>query len=79
MKKSADIGLDISASPSEQNNLLMYFWEDVDVAYIKNELVNNIEVWKIFSSDGLELAVADSRECAFILAKQNDFEPKSAH
>ena len=35
--------------------------------------------WGIYDADGIRIAVTDDRECAFILAKQNDLSPQSAH
>lgn len=46
-----------------------------DVVFIKNENL----VWKVFSSDGTQLAATDSRAFAFILARQYNLTPQSVH
>ena len=52
---------------------------DQEVAFIKSDKISDNEVWKIYTADGTQLAIADSRDFAFILARQNDLDPKSVH
>lgn len=54
-------------------------WNDEDVAFVKCDRVSNSDVWRLFAADGTELAVTDSRDLAFILARQHDFVPQSVH
>ncbi len=54
-------------------------WGDQEVAFIKSDKISDNEVWKIYTADGTQLAIADSRDFAFILARQNDLDPKSVH
>jgi hypothetical protein len=61
------------------DNNAFVVWGDVDAAYIKSEIVDGNEVWKVYASDGTELAATDSREFAFVIARQGDLEPKSVH
>lgn len=61
-----------------------YAWEnmfgnDKDMAFVKCDKVSNSDVWRLFAADGTELAVTDSRDLAFILARQHDFVPQSVH
>jgi hypothetical protein len=49
------------------------------IVFIKPAKVSNSYVWRLYSADGKELAVADSRDMAFILARQNNFIPYSVH
>lgn len=54
-------------------------WNDEDVVFVKCDKVSNSDVWRLFTSDGTELAVTDSRDLAFIVARQRDFIPLSVH
>lgn len=54
-------------------------WDDQEVAFIKSDTISDNEVWKVYAADGTQLAIADSRAYAFVLARQNDLEPKSVH
>lgn len=50
-----------------------------EVAFVKSDIKDGEAKWYIYSSDGTKIAEANSREFAFILAKQNDFAPCSVH
>ena len=63
----------------EPARLPMLIWGDADVVFIKSGVVDGCEIWKIFGADGTELAIAESRDCAFLIARQNGMEPKSTH
>lgn len=54
-------------------------WNDDDVAFIKNDIHDGKQMWMIYTADGTKIAATDDRDFAFIMAKQNDFEPKSVH
>lgn len=54
-------------------------WNDEGVAFVKCDRVSKSDVWRLYAADGTELAVTDSRDLAFILARQHDFVPQSVH
>lgn len=54
-------------------------WNDDDVAFIKNDVMDGKEMWLICAADGTKLAATDNRDFAFIMAKQNDLKPTSVH
>lgn len=54
-------------------------WNDSNVAFIKNDIHEGKEMWLIYAADGTKIAATDDRDFAFIMAKQNDLEPKSVH
>ena len=64
---------------TEEDYEAMSSWGDQEVAFIKSDKISDNEVWKIYTADGTQLAIADSRDFAFILARQNDLDPKSVH
>ena len=47
--------------------------------FIKEDEYNGKYFWGIYDSEGTRIAVTDNRECAFALARQNDFIPSSVH
>ena len=55
----------------------------VDVADLPDELQEQAmgaeTVYALCSEDGEQIALAGSRDLAFILARQNDFAPVSVH
>ncbi len=54
-------------------------WNDEDVAFIKGDVQNGKDMWLIYAADGTKLATTDNRDYAFIVARQNNLEPKSVH
>ena len=52
-------------------------WNDERVAFIKND--SHKRQWVIFSADGKQLASSADRDAAFLMARQNNYEPKSVH
>lgn len=56
-----------------------FMWDDTDAVFIKLYSVNGRDKWVVYSSDGSEIAEVDSREQAFVVARQNNFHPCSAH
>lgn len=50
-----------------------------EAVFIKADECNGKSFWGIYNADGERVAVTDNRECAFALARQNDFEPCSVH
>ena len=54
-------------------------WNDEKVAFIKKDVYEGRNVWMIYGADGLKIAATEDRDFAFIVAKQNDLEPKSVH
>ncbi len=57
----------------------MGFWNDENVAFIKQANENGKIMWSIYAADGEKIAMTDNREFAFIVAKQNDLNPQSVH
>ena len=47
--------------------------------FIKEDEYQGKIFWGIYNLEGIRIAVTDNRECAFVLARQNDLEPQSAH
>lgn len=54
-------------------------WNDKDVAFIKNDVLDGKSVWMIYAADGTMLASVDSRDYAFMVAKQNNLQPQSVN
>ena len=54
-------------------------WNDEHSAFIKYDTYEGRPMWLIYGADGEKIAATDSREFAFIVAKQNDLEPYSVH
>ncbi len=50
-----------------------------EVAYVKQDMNGDKIVWGIYSGDGARVAVAENRELAFAMIKQNELEPLDAH
>ncbi|MBQ1612006.1 MAG: DUF1150 family protein [Alphaproteobacteria bacterium] len=48
-------------------------------AFIKQERISGSNVWRLCADDGTELATTDSRDLAFILARQHNLVPYSVH
>lgn len=54
-------------------------WNDEHSAFIKYGTYEGRPMWLIYGAGGERIAATDSREFAFIVAKQNDLEPHSVH
>ena len=52
-------------------------WNDEHIAFIKNDPCKH--QWTIFNADGKQLASVADRDHAFLMARQNNYEPKSVH
>ena len=63
----------------EETYAALINWDDQEIAFVKGEEVAGMEIWRVYAADGTQLAIADSRDAAFMLARQNDLEPKSVH
>lgn len=50
-----------------------------ETAYIKQEQLNNDSVWAIYNEQGEKLGYASSREVAFAVVNQNEFNGLSVH
>ncbi len=59
--------------------LSLLAYDDEKVAFIKSDGSNTSGIWEIYGADGTKLAATDNRECAFMVARQNDLEPQSVH
>lgn len=78
MNKSDRKNVDLAELPPEVEAELCS-WNDEDVAFIKNDIHDGKPMWLIYAADGTKIAATDDRDFAFIMAKQNDFDPKSVH
>lgn len=54
-------------------------WHDEKLAFIKHDGHDGDNLWIIYDSDGSKIAATSDRDFAFIVARQNDFEPCSVH
>lgn len=54
-------------------------WHDDKAAFIKHDLFEGKLMWMIYDAEGERIAATDDRDFAFIVAKQNDLTPYSAH
>ncbi len=54
-------------------------WNDENVAFIKQAECDGKIMWSIYGADGIKIAMTDNREFAFLVARQNDLDPKSVH
>lgn len=54
-------------------------WNDEHSAFIKYDIYEDKPMWLIYGPDGEKIAATDSREFAFIVARQNDLKPYSVH
>lgn len=59
--------------------LSLFCYNEENVAFIKSDGNKNNSVWEIYDADGTKLAATDNRECAFMVARQNDLDPQSVH
>jgi len=50
-----------------------------EVAYVRAAIVDNVQVWSIYSASGDELGVAPSFNQAWAAIVQNDLQPVSVH
>ena len=64
---------------NDENWEMMLSWDDENVAFIKSDMCDGHRMWGIYGADGTKLAAADNRAFAFVMARQNDLEPKSVH
>ncbi len=64
---------------TEEEYATLLSWSDQEVAFIKSDKIENGEIWRVYTADGTPLAVADSRDFAFVLARQNNLDPQSVH
>lgn len=55
------------------------FWNDQNVVFIKNDVQDGKDMWLLYAADGTKLATTDNRDFAFLVARQNNLEPKSVH
>ncbi len=53
--------------------------DDERTAFIKQDVFDGKPMWLICGADGERIAATDNRDFAFIVARQNDFEPYSVH
>lgn len=59
-------------------------WDAVEsmeekVAFIKHDFIEGKSIWGIYDAEGVRLAATESRDFAFVVARQNDYIPYSVH
>ena len=54
-------------------------WEDEHSAFIKQDMYDGKKLWLIYDAEGERIAATDSREFAFVVARQNNLNPCSVH
>jgi hypothetical protein len=54
-------------------------WGVEDVAYIRRSFVDGEETWTIHAAEGTQMGVAETKEIAEAMIRQNDLEPSSVH
>ncbi len=54
-------------------------WNDEKAAFIKHDMYDGKMMWMVFDADGERIAATDDRDFAFVVAKQNNLTPYSAH
>lgn len=54
-------------------------WGLEDIAYIKQDIVNNEPVWSIYAAEGTRMGYAAERDVALAIISQNDMTPMSVH
>ncbi|MDA0260603.1 MAG: DUF1150 family protein [Proteobacteria bacterium] len=54
-------------------------WSAPYLAYIKPFSIDSQEVFAICAADGTQLGVCQTREVAFVAARQHDLDPHSVH
>lgn len=69
----------INAETAEDWQQEMCEWEGANAAFIKQDWRNGQIMWSIYDAFGERIASTDNRDFAFIIARQNDLEPVSAH
>lgn len=57
----------------------LQLWNDDHSAFIKYDVYEGKPMWLIYDAEGEKIAATDSREFAFIVARQNDLDPHSVH
>lgn len=50
-----------------------------EVAYVKTVTLEGRQTFEVHAADGTPLTVMPDRETAFVVIRQNDLEPVSAH
>ena len=55
------------------------YCEQEKTVFIKGGMYNGKYLWGIYDIDGNRMAVTENRDCAFVVAEQNDFLPLSVH
>ncbi len=63
---------------SEQSKILDQ-WSSGNIAYVKPIDDEGVTYYVVCGSDGRTLAIAPTRDLAFVVTRQHDFEPQDAH
>lgn len=81
-KKSVESCIDMKKNFEDldrETQAELSFWNDENVAFIKSGYEDGKRIWAIYAADGEKIAMTDDRDFAFVVAKQNDLNPKSVH
>lgn len=52
-------------------------WNDEKLAFVKKDVYEGKSAWIIYDSSGEKIAATETKEFAFLVAKQNDLQPCS--
>ena len=73
IKKTAS-GIEADLTPHD-----LAMWGVEDMAYIRRSFVDGEESWTIHAAEGTQMGVAETKEIAEAMVRQNDLEPSSVH
>ncbi len=54
-------------------------WGTEDIAYIKQDMIDNSMMWSIYGAEGTRIGYAQNRDVALAIVSQNDLTAMSVH
>ena len=54
-------------------------WGTEDVAYIKQDMIENSPMWSIYGAEGTRIGYAENRDVALAIVSQHDLTAVSVH
>ena len=54
-------------------------WGIEDVAYIKQDMIDNSPMWSIYGAEGTRIGYAENRDVALAIVSQHDLTAVSVH
>ena len=54
-------------------------WGTEDIAYIKQDMIDNSMMWSIYGAEGTRIGYAKNRDVALAIVSQNDLTAMSVH